>query len=442
MKNKLYMATVGILLIASLTGCGDENKTTTVATGTDALILEDTSEEGNASENIYEEIVYGDSVVTIDATIIKPKEYESCKCIELERNYIEDSDIETLANIIFDEGSYFLYMPYNREQIAAMQDKLTELMQFSTDEEEQKAFEIELEELEKTLSNITEEIEIGDAYRFYNVWGDDENGEQVCNIFGTIDGENYLLGFRKLGSQHCFVKLTPWRDKYYEYYDMGDESFEIRLYGNTCAYTEEEARDLALQYVKELGFGDYVIVDSYNAMRGAVFDEEQAIDGYNVYLGREYENYKMPFSYENYSEYGNMYTFDEWGNATADGFSEYVKVYVDSDGVCTFDIYNPMKHMEVISENTIMLEFDKIHEIALEEMEMILETWGTRVNININDIELGYDYIEQDGKIVLLPVWYYYYRDDNTSTNYRRMTFVEINAIDGSIVYSQISGLE
>lgn len=446
MKKKIYLAGIISFCISLLAGCESKQSETTVATGTDALVLEEISSEDEIPETVSEVVngEYGSAV--IEAEVKLPEKYNTCSIVELETDFYDDQDIKDIATQIFDDGSYFLYMPYNNEQIAFLQGKLAELAPLATDPKEIRQFEDAQFMLEYNLVNLAEKHdEIDGEIKFYNVSEDGIGEEYTCNIFGTIDGINYFLSFTKSEEEYCFMELKKWRDVSHSYMDIGDECFDVKLSGNACTYSIEEAEELALEYVKGLGYEDFGVVRTYNAICGTTYDgETNIVEGYNVYLGRTYNSFNVPISYENYNEMYNLVYWDVTQNANqrriSEDIIEFVKVYVDSNGVNTVQINNPMKLTEVLSENTTMLSFDKVHDVAKDTMKTIVDEW--QYTEYVDSIELGYDYVVEEGKIVLIPVWYYYSGEDQTSNYPFRWIFVEINAIDGTIVYSQISDLE
>lgn len=440
MKKK-YITGVVIILLCAMTGCGSKKETTTVATGTDALVLEEISSEDEIPETVSEVVEGEKGSVTIDAEVILPEKYNTCKLLELETNYYYDESLKNLVEQIFDEGSYFLYMPYNKEQIAFLQGKLTELAPLATDEREIMAFEDAQFFLEYDLANLTYEVEeISDEIKFYKVSEDEESTEYICDVFGTIDGKNYYLSVVKSDGAYCYVSLKEWKMRNSDYQCVGDESFDVKLSGNVCSYTKDEAEELALEYVKSLGYEEFAPVRTYNSIYNTTYDGEvNSVDAYTIYLGREYDSVQVPYFYENYSEgYDTNWHFDENGNLQRGSGSEYIRVCVNSEGIAVVEINNPLKVKEVLSTDVTMLSFDTVNEIAKDEAKKMADEWDGYYS-TIDEVAFGYDYIYEDSAIVLAPVWYYYEKEDSTRTFAYKHICIEINALDGTVIEGLIN---
>lgn len=435
MKKK-YITGVVLMILCAMTGCGSKTETTTVATGTDALVLEEISSEDEIPETVSEVVEGEKGCVTIDAEVILPEKYNSCKLIELETDYYDDLTLKNLAEQIFDDGSYFIYMPYNKEQIAFLQGKLAELAPLATDEKEIRAFEDAEFFLEYNLANLTYEAEeIDGEIKFYKVSDNEESTEYICDIFGTIDGKNYYLSVVKSEGAYCYFSLKEWKMRNMGYNNVGDESFDVRLSGNLCSYTKEEAEELAYEYIKELGYEEYTVVRTYNSICDTTYDGEvNSVDAYTIYFGRQHDSVEVSYSYNNYNEdYDTAWFYDEDGYLQRRAGSEYISVCVNSEGIATVEINNPLKVKEILSQDVAMLSFDTVNEIAKEEFKEMTDEWEGWF-ATIDEISFGYDYIYEEDTIVLIPVWYYFEEEDSTRTFAYKHICVEINALDGSVI--------
>ena len=117
MKRKKALVLVGIML-CSLMGCGkkqvDYSGATESANGEVAVNGQNTVAESIVIPESAEYTITGaKGTIEVAAQIKVPEEYEKCTVMELSRVVYEDEDIKARADKIFDEGSYFLYMPYN-----------------------------------------------------------------------------------------------------------------------------------------------------------------------------------------------------------------------------------------------------------------------------------------------------------------------------------------
>lgn len=454
MKRKsIYLALATISLIA-LAGCGkkqvDYNVTETPG-GAEITEAVDNPEatESDIPETLNYELVGKMSTIRVNATVKLPDKYTQCSVVELGKKSYEDADIKYYADKIFDKGSYFLYMPYSAEQIAYCRDKLNEILEGTDDEELRHVIEDGyLINIGFRESYLTGDEEIDGTLKFNTVRPYPEDADiqeftNMCQLIGTIDGQYYMLVFEKNDiNYHMYLH----RSEDYSIQEVGAESFDMKLTGNLCEYTQEEAEKLARDYVEMLGYGDLSIVKSINAEKAYYTVENatgeknyaQEIQGYNIYFGRKYGGYSVTYTDDNYWGYqgfGQYSTFDgdpEW--ITITDMKEFIRVYVDNNGICEVDIVNPLVEESIATENAILLDFDSMIQAANAELQSYADEY--RNSFIIEEIELGYGIEQKDGKTSLVPTWYFF---DNSYGEDRQIYFrhpsLMINALDGSVLY-------
>lgn len=438
MKKKILYTVVLALTLLGLTTCGGKKK-----------VEYNVTEGGEGSNQATEEVIperleyfiqgeLGD--VTVYADVKLPDAYQNCAVVELEEAPFEDEDIKRLADSIFDQGTYFLYMPYNSEEVAFLLEQLRNLSQSVSTEREDTKFDEKISWLEemnvtgfstdKLFENEYEEL------RFYKI---NDVRPEICNILGEIDGRYYILQFER-DDTNCRMTLERW--ECYEDIDATDtgaESIDMRLEGNPCTYTMDEAEKLALDYIRELGYEDYDVVWTNNVYCNEYnYDPnhqsyDSRLEGYNVYLGRSYENYSFTYSSENYArDVMNTLIIDDAGNAkTVEGF-EFARVYVDNQGICQVELCNPMIDNGAITEDVILLPFEKVDSVAQEILKAYADSSDTKWSIM--EVELGYGMVKEDGKVALIPMWYYFQGDYSKESHFYRNAIIRINALDGSLV--------
>jgi len=449
MRKKSAVGLV-ILMLCSLIGCGkkdvDYSGATESANGEVHVESQTTVAQSiEIPENIEYTITGSKGTIEVAAEIKVPEEYEKCTVMELSRVVYEDEDIKTMADKIFDEGSYFLYMPYNEEARANLRDKLTTASENAANEDETKIFEAKL-----TSFNDEENlVEIDETYEELKFYPDHrkEDIEYFCQVFGTIDGRGYLMTFEK-DNKNSSLNLRRWDSSVeFQLADTPADGVDMNLAGgNSCTYSQEECEELAREFVKKLGYDKYDVAQTNNAhfakgLKGNpyyegefVLDPVQEIDGYNVYLGRSYNDYFMVYSSENWisivmdeKHHNDEYHAEEFEN------TECVRVYVDSQGICDMKIYNPLKEEGPLSEEVGFLPFDKVDSIAQDEMKTYTDANSGR--LKVVGVELGYGIVEDEGKKALIPVWYYFANDPTaSSTFYQRNALFMINALDGTVI--------
>ena len=448
MRRKTAMVVVGIML-CSLIGCGkkevDYSSATESANGEMQVEGQTTvAETIEIPENIEYTITGAKGTIEVAAEIKVPEEYEKCTVMELSRVVYEDEDIKAMADKIFDEGSYFLYMPYNEEARANLRDKLTTASENAANDWEARTFEFVLYLFEQE-DFFTVSEESFEELKFYPDHRTDEEA-YFCKIFGTIDGRYYVLTFEKDG-KNCCVDLLRWdRISHFQLADYSADSVDVRSSENASAYSEEESAAMAKEFVKVLGYDGFEPVQTNIAFVVCSLpmgdnmqsdDGYAAVDGYNVYLGRNHNNYNMTYSSDNwimtYNDLeGNEMHFDDYPVEHFEN-TECIRVHVDGQGICQMKVYNPMEEVGPLNEEIVFLQYDKVDSIAQEELQSYADANSGK--LKVESIELAYGVVDDDGKKALVPVWYYFGKNAlNNQSFYQQNAIVMINALDGTVI--------
>ena len=449
MKRKTALVLVGIML-CSLMGCGkkevDYSGATEAGNGEVAVEGQTTVAESIEIPESAEYIITGTKgSVEVAAEIKVPKEYEKCTVMELSRVVYEDEDIKAMADKIFDEGSYFLYMPYNEEARAFLRDKLTTASESAANDWEAATFKHVLEnfDVENTFTYSDETFEELKFYPDHRT----EKEAYFCSVFGAIDGRYYVLTFEKDG-KNCGMDLVRWdRRVDFALADYSPDSIEVRTAEKVSAYTQEESEVMAMELVEELGYDGYELVQTNITyfMTNVSNDEVgikpeeylDGVDGYNVYLGRKYNNYSMAYSSYKWimasdDFEGNDFFSEEYPEEKFEN-TECIRVYVDSQGICEMRVYNPMVEVGPMNEEIIFLPYDKVDSIAQDAMQSYADNNSEK--LKIESIELAYGIVDDNGKKALVPVWYYFGKDATNNDNfYKREALFMINALDGTVI--------
>ncbi len=449
MKRKTALVLVGVML-CSLMGCGkkdvDYSGATESANGEVAVESQTTVAESIViPENAEYTITGAKGTIEVAAEIKVPEDYERCTVMELSRVVYEDEDIKAMADKIFDEGSYFLYMPYNEEAKAFLRDKLTTASESAANDWDAKTFEYVLAKFDEE-DFFAASDESFEELKFYP---DHRTEEEVyfCDIFGAVDGRWYILSFQKDGN-NCGYNLLRW-DRFvgYQLGDYSPDSLEVRTMGNASTYTQEESEAMAMEFVKELGYEGYGLVQSNIAFFVSTLAENpemvqrdesiSGIDGYDVYLGRKYNNYSMAYSSDSWIM-GYLYLdgtelkFDKYPVEKFEN-SECIRVYVDGQGICEMRVYNPMEEVGPMNDEIVFLPYDKVDSIAQDAMQSYADNNSGK--IKIESIELAYGIVDENGKKALIPVWYYFGIDPLENEGFvRRDALIMINALDGAVI--------
>ena len=108
-------------------------------------------------------------------------------------------------------------------------------------------------------------------------------------------------------------------------------------------------------------------------------------------------------------------------------------IYVSDDGVTDVQFCNPMREVENIADNVVLLDFESINQIAIDKLDSLADEY--KDEFKINEIELGYSIIEEDGKYAIIPTWNYMQLSDDTASLAHTLNYISVNAMDGSIVW-------
>lgn len=460
MKKKILCTGIITFAILSLTACGSKESvdydvteavSTEASTSAEDVALDATGaitdagtqatlsdsaivQDWEVPEKLEVKITGERRDVNMYADITVPDAYKKCQVVELIRDDFTDEDIASMAETVFDEGSYFLCMasnPCTPEYFDEVYPKLIHMRDVLPDEGDNMYLINQIiglyERYQQGSSEYDTLEETDGTLRFYYETNGDYVDKDTCSIMGTIDGVYYNLIFEK-SKGACYVWLRKFGDEA-TYGEVGSENLSVRELGNTCVYSEEEATEIAVAYVEKLGITDMVPVH----VNHVVWRED--VNGYSVYFGRVYENYHLTYTTDNFNI--NRYTYitkEEEDNYTGYTTMECVRIEVGDEGVREFEISSPMKQGEVMTENAVLLPWDSVNKVACETLSKAADDQSR--NIVIEQIELGYGIEKKDNKVALVPVWYYFDINavDDTGNRYTKTSVLEINALDGSVI--------
>jgi hypothetical protein len=165
-----------------------------------------------------------------------------------------------------------------------------------------------------------------------------------------------------------------------------------------------------------------------------ILEPRGGIEGYNIYLGRGYNNYSMAYFSKSWimfladeRDYYGEYHLEEFEN------TECVRIYVDSQGLCDMKIYNPMQEVGPLNEEIVFLPYEKVDSIAQDELQAYADANSGK--LKVESIELAYGIVDDNGKKALIPVWYYFGIDPLENEGFvKRDALIMINALDGTVI--------
>lgn len=251
---------------------------------------------------------------------------------------------------------------------------------------------------------------------------------------GNVDGRLWIMGYNDsyddyvVGEQIFHRENLPYLsavciDEEYSIVDtLGMDEENVN---NPC--DRESAEGLARQFLSRLGMDNMELL---HIVHNDIWltEKTSAVDGYTMIFGMSENGAHLLFSYGACET--NMVPDEQDFFAT----QPYVEVRVSSNGVYGIVIRGNYNEPEVLSEETIMLSFDQINEVAKKEL-------ANTVTRDIGSIEFGYVYITYDGlSYAIVPVWRYYEVGCERDTT-DKTPALTICALDGSIIYNDNVGV-
>ena len=349
--------------------------------------------------------------------------------------------IKSYAEKLYDNGDYINVKPYD---LCSMEELETE-KQFW--EERLKALDessIGYERVESQIYDIEYAVEHFSESDYvkhaegqivfkktnYSYEGYSKSYSERAQFRGEVDGNVWLLNYdyrlneyemyedgRELGWEifppvlygSCVEKMD---------YISGYYGMEAGIYKNKC--DREQAESEAEKLLDRLGFNNMECVKMTELKPSRAPDY---CDGYCIIYGPSLNGI-------------NMFSFTGVG-ASADGehiaVQPYVCVLVNSEGAYSFCILEDYDVEEKFSENSQMISFQQIDDIAHMEFEKKMEKYPDK-SYDITQVKFEYLCVTYDGiNYAMIPVWIYYTEWINHGDT-NLLPVLIINALDGAVI--------
>ena len=285
-----------------------------------------------------------------------------------------------------------------------------------------------------------------------------------------------ISGIAKLGNgKSAQVTVSNWDAVYVLTGPSAVSAESIKHYKDSVpelesGITQQQAQDLAVQTIKDMGLDHLDITDceiAYQEERGKEGPPTAVRPcykfGFTRSIGGIMENVGTPKYIPETSTRSGGPT--QYGKFVP---HESATVVVSKDGICMFHWSSPTKIIDTVAQNVELLAFADIQEIFRKQIFMNYsnmgdDLWGHAIAgrcIIIERAKLGFMNVARqghEGEYMLIPVWDFYGYDTMTFENpniekelqlklnengeseskdfdYPNQTFLTINAIDGSIV--------
>ena len=465
----------------------------------------DTASTSDATDDPIRNLDYtvpGDKgSLTVQAQVDTSLAEKSAPVASLSRADFTDEDIQMYADLIFDKGSYSLFMPYefrSTEDLSAVCDAWEDT--FKSYESAAAIPEymiaayydatnvLATKKQDTDAANHVVETD-GDIKWYNNPYNEADEisyyAHQFCILEGTVQGIHYYLCF--------FESLSYCRMELYRDYGTGDMDFlhfsqEAQpIYasyaesngGNACAYSSQEAQHIAEDCLQKLKLSDYTVQNTFDASRNRshytmdaslIVEEpqtESATDSYVIYANRSLNGLSPIYSYEtfqteltdysntDYTTDGKLLTFTPDETNTFYGY-ESLTANVDSDGLSYLIWNNPMQVDTIETAVSPTLSFDQIDTIARNyidsrsvsspypDTQTATESASTENEFPpVTQIRYGMIRISdpEHSTYLFTPAWYYI-AEPQQKLYYHTNIYVIINAIDGSIYNPWLGTLE
>ena len=442
LKNTAFIATL-LIVTGVFTACGKSDKED-IAKDLGVNATSDAATKSDAvQEQIPENLSYTvksveNGAVKVEAEVYS-EGYGQVPTYKLKKRDKNDEWVKSYAEKLFDNGEYINVKPYD---FCSMEELETEkqfweerLMTLDEGSDGYGRVQSQVAWIEYRMEHFSESNDVkypegqlvftknnssyDDGLTYY------ENYERA-QLRGEVDGNVWLLNYDysvyeyegEFGGGTIYepVLYGSWVENMD--YISASYGMETGIYKNKC--DREEAESDAEKLLDRLGFNNMECVKMTELKPSQAADY---CDGYSITYAPSLNDVKM------FSCTGE--------GADADGetiaVQPYVSILVNSEGAYSFCIMEDYDIEETLSENSQMLSFQQIDDIAHTEFEKMM-TEHPRVSYDITKVKFEYLCVTYDGlSYAMLPVWSYYTEwISNGDTDLYPVLIV--NALDGAVI--------
>ena len=439
------MAFISSLLIVTgaFTACGKPDKKD-IEKDLSANVTSDYATESDAvREEIPQTLSYtvssgGTGEVKVEAEVCS-EGYGQVPAYKLKKRDKNDEWIRSYAEKLFDNGEYINVKPYDfcsLEELEAEKQFWEErLMALDENSNGYSRVDTEIGYLLYSMEHFSEsnyvkypEGQLVFESDFYS----DEDGTtshyEEARLRGEVDGDVWLLEYHYnvydySGQTEMNVPVLYGNCVEKMDYISGSYGMESGIYKNKC--DREQAESEAVKLLDRLGFSNMECVKMTELQPNYSSGNANYLDGYCIIYGPSLNGVKM------FSCVGE--------GANADGetvaVQPYVSVIVNSEGVCSFCIMEDYVLEGPFSENSQMLSFSQVDDIAHTEFEKMMEEYPL-MQYDITKVNFEYLCVTYDGlSYAMIPVWTYYHEWINSGDTTMDPVLI-VNALDGAVIDS------
>ncbi len=423
-------AFISLLLIVTgvFTACGKPDKKDIEKDLSENVTSDYATESDAVREEIPQTLSYtvssgGTGEVKVEAEVCS-EGYGQVPAYKLKKRDKNDEWIRSYAEKLFDNGEYINVKPYDfcsLEELEAEKQFWEErLMALDEDSNGYERVESQIFDIEYVMASFSESnyVKYPEGQLIFESYYDAENDSTTCyknaQLRGEVDGDVWLLNYSSsendaFGGRNSPVLYGSCVEKMD--YLSGSYGMESGIYKNKCDRATAESE--AIKLLDKLGFNNMECVKITELQPQDKSVPADYLDGYCIIYGPSLNGVKM------FSSVGN--------GASADGESvavqPYVSVLVNSEGAYSFCIMEDYVLEGPFSENSQMLSFSQIDDIAHSEFEKMSAT------CDITKVKFEYLCVTYDGvSYAMIPVWTYYMQLGDL------YPLLILNALDGAVI--------
>jgi len=392
--------------------------------------------------------------VYIDAEVIAPS-YSTVTTAKVGRHSFNEEECIQYVSALFDgqktySGEVLLTKKYMQDSILELKKELA----IETDEEKKAQIQGSIEKYEMVLGTMPEgEGMVETPVEF--VEGESEDIETIFLVSDGSDGIYRTIEIRNDNELRSYGLLYQASENAYpSIVNLWSATISSDIRRGVAEYgdpktlpdpkiSEAEAIAKADTVLSEMGITDFACKDTdiiFGSINGSV---QKA---YRLSYTRKIADVPFNFNSGNDADFGS-------GSLVDDGKGGYIPVWEDeemafivtNDGIVQFEWLNPYDVLEVVTENTAMMDFESVMNV-FKKMIMVVNAdipQGTTSKIEISRIELGLMRVLEPNSLdtgVIIPVWDFYGKNhgemdgENWILDDPNEPYLTVNAIDGSVI--------
>ena len=202
--------------------------------------------------------------------------------------------------------------------------------------------------------------------------------------------------------------------------------------------SQEEAEAAAEAFLEQAGLTYLGLAEAEKARVLQSTTYETLSEGWQLTYARG-DGGCIPIYYDN-QQSGILYMPSE--DYAQRWFPEFARIYVDENGVRSFEWRNPLEIVETMNENVLLLEFDEIKGQITQAIElgyayMSEKMGGSRQHeVTVTSVVLTNVLVPMRDTVdyqMLVPAWLVFYRQQMGAAE-PLTTFIAVNAVDGSTI--------